>query len=53
MESSKHSLSGILVKYIEQAREDGTKSKVHNPITYQSRTFMDPKRTGVLLMKEA
>ena len=42
--SSKHSWSGILVQYTEQAREDGTKLKVFHPITYQSGTLQGPKK---------
>ena len=43
-DSSKDSLSGIPVQYTEQAREDGTKLKVVQPISYQSRTFQGSQK---------
>ena len=53
MDSSKHSWSGILVQYTEQAREDGTKFKVPHPITYQNRTFQGSQKNWSTLTKEA
>ena len=38
MDSSKHSLSGILVQYAKQTKDD-TKIKIPHHITYQSGTF--------------
>ena len=34
MDSSKHSLSGIIIQYSEQTKDDGTKIKIPHPITY-------------------
>ena len=52
-DSSKHSWSGILIQYTEQAREDSTKFKVHHPITYQSGTFQGSQKSWGILTKEA
>ena len=52
-DSSKHSCSGILVQYTEQAREDSIKFKVPHPIIYQTRAFQGSQKNWSLITKEA
>ena len=51
-DSSKHSWSGILIQYIEQIKEGGTKLKIPHPITYQSCTFQGSQKNWSTLTKE-
>ena len=41
---SKHSLSDILVQYVEQTIDDRTENQIPHPITYQSRTFQGSQK---------
>ena len=52
-DSSKHSWSGILIQYMGQVKEDGTKLNVTHPITYQSGTFQGSQKNWSTLTKEA
>ena len=45
--------SSILIQYTEQIKEDGTKLKIHLPITYQSGTFQASQKNWSTLTKEA
>ena len=53
MDRSKYSCSGILVQYTDQIREDGTKFKIPQPLTYQGRTFQESQKNWSTLTKEA
>ena len=52
-DTSKHSWSGTFVQYSEQIKNDGTKSKIPHPMTYQSRTFQGSQKNWSTITKEA
>ena len=45
-DSSKHSLSWILVHYTKQLKENSTKINIPHQITFQSSTFQGPRKIG-------
>ena len=52
-DNSKTSLSGIVIQYYEEVKEDGTIVNVPHPITFQSGTFHGSQKNGSALANEA